>query len=1337
MSIHNQQLSPPADWQAFERMCFDLYREVWSDPNAVMHGRTGQPQAGVDVYGRDGRGRLTGVQCKGKNAGYRSDLTEKELREEVDKAKRFTPPLDVFVLATTSPSDVKIQSIAREIDQAHRAIGLFEVHVVAWDTLQLHLAKHHRVARDHLGQVGTGTVLDALSQQATQHQQTHDLIAELLQRVTAVQQAVAPGIGGLSGTDAGPAPDPAEEALRIRIKDAADLGNEGSARAAVQQLQRLRQKEWDAASPRSRHRLLYALGFAYLATDDVPEAIRQLRAAHAADPGKPWSQCALAFADMLEGTNEGAFAHASAALAADPSMEHAAVALAHSAPTSMSAGDVEAAIPAPLRERPQVLMALAHAASVRGEWHHVLRLSEEAYAKDPSDWRTQGFLGTELLRPVLAVEGIALTKVVPQALEERFRRGTSLLRKAWATVAANDFGARVIEFPLNLSAALDVAGDENDAREVIAEAIRIRPDNIELRRRMGMLHAGLGEWKEAIAELDHVPSNQLEPEERLIRVHVLLELGKATEAREEAARLRDEMPPGSVRDGAAGAALRAALALGAGKAEIVAALDASPETMALRVAAAQAGELDQDLSERLAADVERILAGPHNSRDVATGAVVLRTIGQPSRAADLLEPLTLTDRDTPLLRLRLRSLLDADRRREARELFESLPPSLRAQRDYVDLGVRLYDRIGQLGRARSLVRSYLDTKPDDLRVRLVWFGLSERLGDTRAALAWLRSISTTVSGSSEDVMLLAHLMDRHLADARCFALGYRALRQDFGNPRIHLSYAFGLFLMRQTGRAVVPRPEVVGPDTAVTLVECGGDDRLIRVIETEPEPRIERNEIPPDHPLATKLLGLRVGDEVLISDYVRRDVRFQIEAISSKYLHAHYDVLKKFRERFPEATGFGTVEIGPEDDPDRFQEMFRLSRERAEHIGAIVAEYDAGRISLAHLALGAGCSVFDIWDDYSWRRDARIACALGNEPERDEALGRLNDVRICVMDPLSVYVATALGIAATLRASFPRMAVTQSTIDHLAQAALERRHEADAGRRGSIVWNGNGVTLVEMTADDLHRRAAIMEDAVAFARSCELVSAEADRPIKPEASELYAVLPRANLDSLLAAIGSDGALLCEDMFLRHMGEVASTSKGVWIQAVLRHGLLSGAISPTDYADAVGLLSDAGHSFTSIGALELLHEMRRHHWMPLGRVQRYFSMLAAPGNDQESLASVVAHFLRTAWLETGGDHRFRGALWQLMRNFVTTQEDPVPLMQGWLAEIDAQFAEIRERARRRAILIGSTELSGWQAPRGARHHILRSISHEMGNFMVWHLRRYAADAIPPAERQAVK
>ena len=46
------QLPPPRNWQDFEDLCFDLFKRIWNDPYARPNGRSGQPQAGVDIYGQ-------------------------------------------------------------------------------------------------------------------------------------------------------------------------------------------------------------------------------------------------------------------------------------------------------------------------------------------------------------------------------------------------------------------------------------------------------------------------------------------------------------------------------------------------------------------------------------------------------------------------------------------------------------------------------------------------------------------------------------------------------------------------------------------------------------------------------------------------------------------------------------------------------------------------------------------------------------------------------------------------------------------------------------------------------------------------------------------------------------------------------------------------------------------------------------------------------------------------------------------------------------------------------------------------------------------------------------
>lgn len=123
-------------------MCADIFSIEWNDPTTQRHGRTGFPQNGVDVYGWTRDGRLHGIQCKKKNVGTTNLATEKELREEVNKAIGFSPKLSSFIFATTSPNDPDLELVARKITQEHAESGLFSVHFFGWDEILDKLWQH-------------------------------------------------------------------------------------------------------------------------------------------------------------------------------------------------------------------------------------------------------------------------------------------------------------------------------------------------------------------------------------------------------------------------------------------------------------------------------------------------------------------------------------------------------------------------------------------------------------------------------------------------------------------------------------------------------------------------------------------------------------------------------------------------------------------------------------------------------------------------------------------------------------------------------------------------------------------------------------------------------------------------------------------------------------------------------------------------------------------------------------------------------------------------------------------------------------------------------------------
>jgi hypothetical protein len=137
----NLQIPPPANWQDFEILCCDLWRAIWKDPNTQRNGRQGQPQHGVDIYGRPNQQDFwAGVQCKGR-ANYTNKFLSKEtVLTEIEKAEYFEPKLSQYIIATTGPKDVKIEELARKITEEHLKQELFSVHILGWNDIVARLA---------------------------------------------------------------------------------------------------------------------------------------------------------------------------------------------------------------------------------------------------------------------------------------------------------------------------------------------------------------------------------------------------------------------------------------------------------------------------------------------------------------------------------------------------------------------------------------------------------------------------------------------------------------------------------------------------------------------------------------------------------------------------------------------------------------------------------------------------------------------------------------------------------------------------------------------------------------------------------------------------------------------------------------------------------------------------------------------------------------------------------------------------------------------------------------------------------------------------------------------
>lgn len=142
------RLRIPSQWAEFEFICHKLWRDIWSDSNAQMNGRSGSAQHGVDIFGcpiyQDG---YAGVQCKDKDGRFGSVLKTKELGLECDKAANFFPKLKTFSIATTSSRNASIQNTACNLSQSGKYP--FSINVWSWDDIEEELLYRPTILRHY------------------------------------------------------------------------------------------------------------------------------------------------------------------------------------------------------------------------------------------------------------------------------------------------------------------------------------------------------------------------------------------------------------------------------------------------------------------------------------------------------------------------------------------------------------------------------------------------------------------------------------------------------------------------------------------------------------------------------------------------------------------------------------------------------------------------------------------------------------------------------------------------------------------------------------------------------------------------------------------------------------------------------------------------------------------------------------------------------------------------------------------------------------------------------------------------------------------------------------
>jgi tetratricopeptide (TPR) repeat protein len=1239
------QLPPPSDWQAFERLCHTLWKDILGDENTQLNGRGGQNQHGVDVFGYShGAASPSGIQCKGKDGRFGSQVEETELLEEVEKAKTFRPPLREFILATTANNDARIQQLARRVNEKHIAEGLFTVSVLGWTEIQLRLAERPRVLELHYPEFAPAlrTAAESItrieSSQAIGHELDHRRHAEIL----AGQQEILAAIERGQGSDRG-----LEVELGAELDQYRDLIRSGRVETALEMLKRLQQRLKPDTDAHIRFRALTNIAAAKLGLGDEQGAAKDFLAAAELEPHSDKAAANKVAGHLLLGETGRALEVARTVVKQFPESELAWSALVRASNAGFGPVEVPLGVPQKILHSEDFSLALAAAHMHRGSNSEAERYFRNALRANPNSIEAAMGMGAALARQAASSDGkLRSSEALEPAAYEKLNEAAQVMLGAWDHVRRSEALVVQTEYSANLSTVLLALGRRAEGEAVVDQVLAARPNLPTLIRQKLRILFESDRIDDARQLLQTVSPKEF-PEFEMFTA----ELANRTGDR------------------------RGAL-------EIWEALLDSEDAEIARIARAEYGELilateggkrgRQLLRERLGVHAseplvvlavanELIRSGDkkgaieslnalQKNEGVAADARVSLMIADSLMEAGAIDaslrvyrercPVTT---DSASLRRYVAALMHAGRRKESLDLLDRIPPHVSERTTfYMRARAELAYVSGDLTLAKAGFEGVLGKDASHFLSRARLAEIEIKQGNSERAIQLLDG--APISGLDVDqIVALGQLYSSSGDRKRALRALYMATRRFPDNSQPHLVFAVTVLL--SPGNSLPHGDKLdIAPGMAFGVRDSLGKERIV-VIQDDTELPLASGEVRPDHALAVNALGRQMGDEISLSKNSFGAEIGTVTWVKHKYVYAAQEIMETFESMFPEAGGLQKVSLPahPTTEADIAPILASVER-KAKATAEIEQLYDEKRIPIGMVARLAGSNILDVWRAWTARPNRGVQVCMGSAEEREAALRKLAESTSGpVIDPISLVTLHGLGVLSDVQSGLGRCAVAQATLDEF-RSLIRERSLHDRGYL-SLGKEGDTFVRVEVTADDVQRSIQQFEEVLAWTQAnCEILPSIPARDFQREEEERVAELVgSAHKETLFAASGAGRLILCDDWHLRAVGQELLGVDGVWTQVVLMKLRAEGLLHLQEYSRATRLLIEAGYRFTSIDGEMLYEIVRQEGFQSSLAVSRVFAELNRAFADVVSLTAVVSDFLQGLWLETDVDLKVKRVL----------------------------------------------------------------------------------------------
>lgn len=1249
----NRQIPAPLNWEEFESLCCDLWTETLKDSNTSKNGRSGQVQNGVDVFGRKGGvGDWVAVQCKGKDGRYGKGVTESELKEEVTKAKSFTPKISEFILATTAENDAKIQKIARELTEANKKNGLFSVTVIGWSEIIRKLALHESIIEKHypnqslrLKSLGKNVedLVDASLLQKSHSIETNNNVLELLSIVKDLQ-SINLGDGHSASRS-----DGIEEVYNQEIDGYRDTLRSGQSRTARSLLLKLKDRCWDNASEYIKFRIVTNIAACDIRLGNETEAMSGFRNAFQYAEDNEIANANLVLADIMEKDLSSAHEKATLAVKKFPGNETIFSHYVASYPLEDKSFDPSKCVPEELADSGTIAYSIHGYYRRSSNFESAREWIAKAYSLDPERFEIRFAYSSDLLEPFTLDQSILVGQQISQEKLGRLSECKGILSGLFDEILKSEESIYFESIANNLVLTHRLLGDNNEATEVVNKALDVLPESELLLKLRIALYIDLEEWQEALVTLSKYESVD-DFQVLLMKIEAFRGLGDHSKARELVEQHLSSNPESDKKD-----------ALNSYLVELIHQSISYEEAIAY-------GEKSVD--EELSIQTYLAMSKAHRRNDNIAAAkqctsIALENMGDMPPygetfmiaeeayfcellipAKNLFKKLTLEYIDSPPLRRLTACLYELDDRAGLVELFDELPTNVIKKSFYSKYSAAFYTKIGDDEKAEQAIDYYLSKKPSDLNAALNKIGILYRTNRRDKAEDYINSLVNIESQPPLDQMNLAFVYADLGKESLAMEMAYNLRRLHIDNPDIHQKYV-GLILSGKVSSAISAHTEV---EENTSVVVTHGDSLIEYYICGVDDTPQGDNELSINHPIASALLTAKIGQTVTYDENPVTSKTITVSEIKSKYIYLHHDTMNKFSHRFPTEHSMFKIDLenGSNGHLD-FSPIFKTLDQRRSYVDQGMNIYRDSPLPVAMLAKYLNVNPINLWFGMQNESSVNIYCAQGTHTERESAFSIIESPKSYIVDPLTAVHIVDLGLVDVIESVLGKLSITKSTLE-LIEKALEEERQFSDKKSMTLAKVGDDYVKHETSVAEIEAKLNYLESINnTLKERFTIVVAIGSPPSTQEMNQFLSDIDPSFIDTIYASANDGCCLLSDDLRLREFAQLGWSVDSVWVQPALMTAVGKNLIEASRYSEVIYQYINRNFDFISVDRHVLFNLAKENKFKVSDNFLTVCRTLGLDRSDLKSSISVVTGMLNDIWSDCRVDWRYEAFVYAILNS----------------------------------------------------------------------------------------